>query len=59
MELRTQPSITTDKPVLIAGDPEKNNMMDRIKSGIPISKETIEELNTMAKELNLSSDLYL
>ena len=58
-ELRNQPSILHDEQVLVAGDPEKHSMRDRIKNGLPISKETIEELNTMAKELNLSNDLYL
>ena len=58
-ELRNQPSNLHDEQVLVAGDPEKHSMRDRIKNGLPISKETIEELNTMAKELNLSDDLYL
>ena len=58
-ELRNQPSINPDNPVMVAGDPEKHSMRDRIKNGIPISKETVDELNSMIKELALSEDLFL
>ena len=57
-ELRNQIPIDSDNPVMVAGDPEKHSMRDKIKNGIPISKETVEELNTMARSLNLPINLF-
>ncbi len=43
---------------MVAGDPEKHSMRDRIKNGIPIPEETVEELNAMAISLNVNTNLF-
>lgn len=54
-ELRNEPSRSKNKPVLVPGDPEKIIYKERIKKGIPISKNDLETLEEIAKELNIKS----
>ena len=45
IELRNEPSIDANMPILVAGDPEKISEKKRLKNGIPIESDTINEIN--------------
>lgn len=51
--LRQQPAIDPNDPVQMPGDPEKNNRKVRAKSGVPISAETKNALDNLAREAGI------
>lgn len=58
-ELRNEPPINTEYPILVAGDPEKIMEKNRLKNGIPIDHELISEINKFINENGLSKELIL
>ena len=51
-ELRNEPPMDKNVPVLVAGDPEKKCSADRMKMGIPVKRETLETFLNIGKEYN-------
>ena len=58
-ELRNEPPIDTDMPILVAGDPEKISEKKRLKSGIPIDDVIIDEINQIIDQQGLEEELKL
>lgn len=58
-ELREEPAIDPKNPVLVAGDPEKMMEKNRLRNGIPLEIELVDEINNYLNENNLSKDLQL
>ena len=56
-ELRNEPPIDTDMPILVAGDPEKISEKKRLKSGIPIEGVIVDEINQIINQLGLKEKL--
>ena len=57
-EIRNEPPIDKDLPILVAGDKEKLSEEKRLKNGIPIESEIINEINEIIQQQGLS-DIYL
>ena len=57
-ELRNEHPIDTNTPILVAGDPEKISEKKRLKNGIPIESDTINEINEIYQQ-GLSDKLSL
>jgi len=47
-QVRQTPPIASDRPVRIAGDPERATLAERTASGIPIARAVFEELRSAA-----------
>ena len=58
-ELRNEPPIDTNMPILVAGDPEKISEEKRLKNGIPIESSIINEINEIIVQQNLEEKLKL
>ncbi len=58
-ELRKEPPIDTNMPVLVAGDPEKISEKKRLKNGIPIEDNIINEINEIIDQQGLEEKLKL
>ena len=58
-ELRNEPPIDTNMPILVAGDPEKISEKKRLKNGIPIESDTINEINEIIYQQGLPDKLSL
>ena len=48
--LRKEPAINSYKPVMIPGDPEKNNMKQRLENGIPVPDEDFERFKKIERK---------
>jgi ureidoglycolate dehydrogenase (NAD+) len=46
-ELRSEPPSIKDGPVQVAGDPEKKAQAERLKNGIPLTKEEVTSLKDL------------
>jgi ureidoglycolate dehydrogenase (NAD+) len=55
--LRNTPPAKGFKQVMVPGDPEKLIYKKRVKQGIPLTQEIIEDYHNLAKELNLNINL--
>ena len=53
---KASPPAEQDKPVLVAGDPERQAKNDRRSSGIPLDNETWEQIQEVGKTLGLSKE---
>jgi LDH2 family malate/lactate/ureidoglycolate dehydrogenase len=51
-DLRATPPIDSTKPVLVAGDPERAVMAERMSGGVPIGPGLVRRLREIAKESN-------
>ncbi|GAB4278723.1 MAG: Ldh family oxidoreductase [Candidatus Rifleibacteriota bacterium] len=51
-QLRQMPPISADAPVMVAGDPEKKNLAQRSKEGIPMSEEIFAEFLKIDENFN-------
>ena len=58
-ELRNEHPIDTNTPILVVGDPEKISEKKRLKNGIPIESDTINEINEIIYQQVLSDKLSL
>ena len=58
-ELRNEPPIDTNMPILVAGDPEKISEKKRLKSGIPIGSGIVNEINEIIVQQGLEEKLKL
>ena len=58
-EIRNEPPIDSDHPILVAGDPEKISEKERLVNGIPIEIEIINEINEIIDHQGLSKILKL
>jgi len=58
-ELRNEPPIDPDLPILVAGDPEKESEERRSREGIPVEDAIIDEINQMISEQGLPDHLQL
>ena len=58
-EIRNEPPIDFDHPILVAGDPEKISEKKRLENGIPIENGTINEINEIIHQQGLSKVLKL
>ena len=58
-ELRNEPNIDTNMPIMVAGDPEKKSVIKRLKNGIPIESGTINEINEIIDQQGLEEKLKL
>jgi len=58
-ELRNEPPIDINMPILVAGDPEKISEKKRLKNGIPIEHEIINEINGIISQQGLEEKLKL
>ena len=58
-EIRNEPPIDTDLPILVAGDPEKISEEKRLQHGIPIDSKTVSEINEILQEQGLFDELKL
>jgi len=52
-ELRSEPPLNKEAPVMAAGDPEKRNYKERIEKGIPLTKNIFESLSKAGRELGV------
>ena len=52
-ELRSEPPLNKEAPVMVAGDPEKRNYRERTVKGIPLAKNTFESLLKTGRELGV------
>ena len=57
LELRKEPPIDTDMPILVAGDPEKISEKKRLKIGIPIEGVVVDEINQIIDQQGLKEKL--
>jgi len=57
-KIRRQKPVLGIDQVLVAGDPEKKMYAKRIKEGIPFTQEQCNEFEMVAKELNISTDIF-
>ncbi len=55
--LRATPPIDPGRPVLVAGDPEREARERRLESGIPLSRSVIEDMRTVARGSGVPFDL--
>ena len=53
-ELRNEPPMDKDVPVQVAGDPEKKYKKERMKTGIPVKKETLKTFFDIGKEYKVT-----
>ena len=53
---KASPPAEQDKPVLVAGDPERQAKNERRSSGIPLDNETWEQIQEVGKTLGLSKE---
>jgi len=58
-ELRNEPPIDTNRPILVAGDPEKISEKKRLKTGIPIDDIIVDEINEIIEQQGLEEKLKL
>ena len=58
-ELRNGPTIDTNMPIVVAGDPEKISEKKRLKNEIHIESDTINEINEIIYQQDLSDKLSL
>ena len=58
-ELRNEPPIDPNMPILVAGDPEKKSLLKRLKDGIPIEPGVINEINDLISMQGLPKKLCL
>jgi ureidoglycolate dehydrogenase (NAD+) len=56
-ELRNEPRLTPDQPVMVAGDPEKNSFEDRSRTGIPVTREELSEFQNLSISYDLGVDV--
>lgn len=54
-EVRSEPRYKEDKPILVAGDPEKNNYKNRVKKGIPIRQKDFESLVELGQKYEITT----
>ena len=47
--LRASRPLASERPVLVAGDPERAARDDRLRAGIPLSRSVIEDVRTVAR----------
>ena len=57
-ELRSEPSFTKNRKIMVAGDPEKIKFKERLAKGIPLTSDTQEELRQMALKFRVNPDKY-
>ena len=55
--LRGTRPIDPGRPVLVAGDPEREARERRLESGIPLSRSVIEDMRTVARGSGVPFDL--
>ena len=53
---KASPPAEQEKPVLVAGDPERQANNERRSSGIPLDNETWEQIQEVGKTLGLSKE---
>lgn len=58
-EMRGEPAYDENLPVLVPGDPEKKARENRLKNGIPLTKQSVERLNAFIKERRMPEALLL
>lgn len=58
-ELRGEPPMDEDTPIMVAGDPEKKSKLERSKSGIPLTQEIFEFLLKEGMNYGLDLNSYL
>jgi len=58
-ELRSEPAVDPNLPVLVPGDPEKQAQELRLKKGIPLTEQTVQKINALIAERNISRELIL
>jgi len=44
---------------MVAGDPEKISKIERLKNGIPLSMNTVEQINNLIRINNLNDELII
>lgn len=54
-EVRREPALDGDRPVLVPGDPEKRTHAERARDGVPLPRRTIAALDTLAGRLGIAS----
>ncbi len=55
-ELRNEPPFDSNKPIMVAGDPEKKVQAKRMKEGIPVSDHDYKKFQEISREYNLPFD---
>jgi LDH2 family malate/lactate/ureidoglycolate dehydrogenase len=58
-EIRNEPPIDPDLPIMVPGDPEKISEKKRLKNGIPVESGIIKEINEMIYQQGLEKELKL
>lgn len=58
-ELRNEPAVDPNLPVLVPGDPEKQAKELRLKEGIPLAEQTVQKINDFIRDRNLPKELLL
>lgn len=58
-ELRSITPKDMEKPVMVAGDPEKKFKKERLKNGIPLTRKTVEEINKLIKLNDIEDKLLI
>ena len=52
-QVKDAPAIDSEKPVLLPGEVEFGRMAQRGAQGVPVSRETVDELRTLAADLDV------
>ena len=53
-ELRNEPALNEQQGVMVAGDPEKKNLVNRRRDGIPLTDDELDQFRGLNKKYNLS-----
>lgn len=56
-QVKSAPPIDPDKPVMLPGERELRRKQERLESGIPLDRETVSNLQTLASELGIDFPL--
>lgn len=57
MELRSKPTLDTNLPILVAGDPEKIFEKKRLREGIPVEDYVVDQIKSIIEEQGLSEQI--
>ncbi len=55
-EVRAEPALDPEQPIMVPGDPEKQTAKERTQTGIPIPDHVWQQFQELAQEFNLSID---
>ncbi len=56
-ELRSEPALNEEQPIMVAGDPEKKKYLSRDQDGIPLSDDEFKQFRNLNKTYQLNVEL--